>query len=205
MVVNLGYDTFVRLRIEHGPGAAMTSLQGHLLIASPHLRDPNFARSVVLLIQHNEDGALGVILNRPVEATIEEVWSQVSEEPCNAEGHLHEGGPCPGPLMVAHMDASCSQINICEGIYFSTDRQSIEQLVAKSSEPMKFFINYAGWGPGQLEGEIESGGWTTTPAGRDEIFRSDEELWSEVLRLAGRRSRLKGVDPKLIPDDPSVN
>jgi putative transcriptional regulator len=183
----------------------MNSLQGQLLIASPNLHDPNFFQSVVLLVQHNSEGALGVILNRPVETTIEEVWSQVSEVPCNAEGHIHQGGPCPGPLMVAHTDPTLSDLEVCSGVYFSTDKDSIEQLVSQCAGPLKFFSNYSGWGPGQLEGEIESGGWTSTAAGRDQVFRNDQDLWSVVLRLAGRRSRLGGVDPKLIPDDPSVN
>lgn len=183
----------------------MKSLQGHLLIAAPHLHDPNFFKSVVLLVQHNEQGALGVILNRPLETTIEEVWSQVSVLPCNAEGALYQGGPCPGPLMVAHTDGSVSDLEVCKGVYFSTDKDSIEQLVSQTEGPLKFFVNYAGWSAGQLEGEIESGGWVATPAGQGEIFRGDDELWPTVLRLAGRRARLAGVDPKLIPDDPSVN
>jgi len=187
------------------PDLAMSSLQGHLLIAAPSLKDSNFYKSVVLLVQHNDQGALGVILNKPVEATIEEVWSQVSEMPCNAEGHLYEGGPCPGPLMVAHTDPTASDLEVCAGVFFSTDKEAIEQLVSQSASPMKFFINYSGWGPGQLEGEIESGGWTTTPADREDIFRGDDEFWSAILRQAGRRARLAGVDPKLIPDDPSVN
>lgn len=183
----------------------MESLQGQLLIAAPKLQDPNFFRTVVLLVQHNEQGALGVILNRPLEALIEEAWSQVSELPCNAEGSLYQGGPCPGPLMVVHTDPALSQVEVTSGIYFNTDKESIEQLVVQSSGPLKFFVNYAGWGAGQLEGEIEGGGWITTPAGPEHVFRGDEDLWSVALRLAGRRSRLAGIDPKLIPDDPSVN
>ena len=183
----------------------MDSLQGQLLIASPNLRDPNFFKSVVLLVQHNDQGALGVVLNRPLEATIQEAWPQVSVLPCNAEGALHQGGPCPGPLMVIHTDPAASQMEVCDGIYFSTDKDSIERLVSQCAGPLKFFINYAGWGPGQLEGEIEAGGWLATHARSDEIFRGDDDLWPAALRLASRRSRLAGVDPKLIPDDPSVN
>lgn len=183
----------------------MTSLQGQLLIASPKLQDPNFFKSVVLLVQHNDQGALGVILNRPLETTIQEAWPQVSENPCNAEGPLHQGGPCPGPLMVIHTDPTASQIEVCEGIYFSTDKDSIEHLVGQCGGPLKFFINYAGWGPGQLEGEIDAGGWVTTTAARDQIFRADDQLWPAALKLAGRRARLSWIDPGLIPDDPSVN
>lgn len=183
----------------------MNSLQGHLLIAAPQLNDPNFFKSVVLLVQHNDQGALGVILNRPIETTIEDVWSQVSQTACNAEGHLYQGGPCPGPLMVVHTDPTISQLEVCRGVYFSTDKASIEQLVVQTAGPLKFFVNYAGWAAGQLEDEIERGGWLSTPADSAEIFRGDDELWPNVLRLVGRRTRLAGVDPKLIPDDPSVN
>ncbi|HEY8748163.1 MAG TPA: YqgE/AlgH family protein [Tepidisphaeraceae bacterium] len=183
----------------------MDSLQGHLLIAAPGLQDPNFFRTVVLLVQHNDQGALGLILNRPLEATIEEAWSQVSELPCNVEGALLQGGPCPGPLMVVHSDAELSQMEVCPGIYFNTDKESIEHLVVQSSGSLKFFVNYSGWGAGQLEGEIEAGGWVATPAGAAQVFGDDENLWNNVLRLAGRRSRLAGINPKLIPDDPSVN
>jgi putative transcriptional regulator len=183
----------------------MNSLQGQLLIASPKLHDPNFHQSVVFLVQHNDEGALGAILNRPLEMTIQEAWPQVSEMPCNAEGLMHQGGPCPGPLMVIHTDPMASQMEICGGIYFSTDKDSIEQLVAQCAGPLKFFVNYAGWGPGQLEGEIDAGGWVATPAAREDIFRNDDDLWTVALRMAGRRARLSGIDPKLIPDDPSVN
>jgi putative transcriptional regulator len=183
----------------------MNSLQGHLLIAAPHLNDPNFFKSVVLVVQHNEQGALGVILNRPTETTIEEVWPQVSESACNAEGQLYQGGPCPGPLMVVHTDPTVSDTEICRGVYFSTDKPSIEQLVSQTVGPLKFFVNYAGWSAGQLEEELERGGWVATPADRGEVFRGDEELWTKAIRLAGRRTRLAGIDPKLIPDDPSVN
>jgi putative transcriptional regulator len=186
-------------------GVDMDSLQGQLLIAAPNLVDPNFFKAVVLMVQHTEQGALGVILNRPLETTVEEVWPQVSELPCNAEGSLHQGGPCPGPLMVVHTDPTVSELEVCKGVFFSTDKESIEQLVSQSAGPLKFFVNYAGWSAGQLEGEIESGGWLATPAAREHVFGYDEDLWSTVLRLASRRARLAGIDPRLIPDDPSVN
>ena len=183
----------------------MESYQGQLLISAPTLRDSNFFKSVVLLVQHNEQGALGVILNRPIELTIEDAWPQISESPCNVEGVLYQGGPCPGPLMVIHTDSEQSQMQVMDGIYFNTDKDSIEQLVSKESGPLKFFVNYAGWTAGQLEDEISQGGWLVTPAGAAQIFSSSDELWTDVMRIASRRARLSGIDPKLIPDDPSVN
>ena len=76
----------------------MAFIQGHLLVASPKLGDPNFFRAVVLLVRHNEEGAFGVVLNRPSNTLLKEVWSNVSETPCTTEAVIHHGGPCPGPL-----------------------------------------------------------------------------------------------------------
>jgi len=183
----------------------MESFQGQLLIAAPSLRDSNFFKSVILLVQHNEQGSLGVILNQPIEMTIEEAWPQISQSPCNVEGTLYQGGPCPGPLMVLHTDAPQSQMEVVNGVYFNTDKDTIEQLVQNATGPLKFFVNYAGWSAGQLEDEIACGGWILTSASTSQIFSKSEDLWTDVLRIASRRARLSGIDPKLIPDDPSVN
>jgi len=80
----------------------MKSLQGHLLIASPTLLDPNFRKSVVLLVQHNEEGAMGLVLNRPTETKLCEAWTQVAETDCASDASLNLGGPCEGPLMALH-------------------------------------------------------------------------------------------------------
>src|SRR3712207_1277597 len=110
----------------------MQSLQGQFLVAAPKLRDPNFFKAVVLIVQHNDDGALGLIVNRPLDVTIEKAWEQVSELPCQAEGHLHQGGPCPGPLMVVHTDEFVSQIPVASDIHFSTEKDAIEKLVTQN-------------------------------------------------------------------------
>jgi putative transcriptional regulator len=183
----------------------MKSLQGHLLIASRQLLDPNFFQTVVLIVQHGESGALGLILNRPLDVRIETAWAQVSESSCNVEGPLHQGGPCEGPLMAVHADESVSQIEIRPGVHFSTERDAIEKLVLRGDEDVKFFVGYAGWGPDQLEGEIEEGSWHALPASDADIFQSPGRSWDDMIRRALRGSSLPLVDPKLIPPDPTVN
>jgi putative transcriptional regulator len=80
----------------------MDSLRGQLLLASRRLADPNFFHAVVLMVQHGEDGALGLVINRPLEVTIKQACDDSLEMVCETEGILHQGGPCQGPLMVLH-------------------------------------------------------------------------------------------------------
>ena len=182
----------------------MDSLQGQLLIASPRLVDPNFAKAVVLMVQHGEEGALGLVVNRPLETSVEEICEKVLETPCAAEGMLFQGGPCEGPLMVVHTHGVRSDIAVKEGIHFSTERESIEWLLRYNEAPIKYFVGYSGWAAGQLESEMESGSWFTLPAEDEQIFGAadGEELWSKLFTAA---TLGKWIDPARIPDDPSMN
>ena len=128
----------------------MDSLQGQLLIASPRLVDPNFVRSIVVMVQHNDDGALGLIVNRPLQTTIKEVCEKALDIPCEIEAALHQGGPCEGPLMVVHTNETQSDIEVFPGVYFTTDREKIEWLMNHNDGAIKFFVGYAGWAAGQL-------------------------------------------------------
>jgi putative transcriptional regulator len=180
----------------------MESLAGHFLIASPELVEPSFARTVVLIVQHGEDNALGLIVNRPLETTVREVCEKVLEVECEADGVLFQGGPCEGPLMVLHTDGSRSDVEVKPGVHFSTDREQIEWLLAHDEGPIKYFVGYAGWAAGQLESELERGSWLTLPATVEQIFTGGKELWSKLLTAA---TLSKWIDPSRIPDDPTVN
>ena len=78
------------------------SLAGHFLVASRYLRDPNFAQSVVLMIHHDQQGAMGVVINRPADKTIREVWEIIGNDPCDRDDLIYIGGPVPGPLVAVH-------------------------------------------------------------------------------------------------------
>jgi putative transcriptional regulator len=183
----------------------MSSLQGQFIIAAPRLVDPNFAKSVVLLVRHGEDGALGLIVNRPLTATLDSIWGQVSEEPCLVDNVLYQGGPCDGPLMVLHTDPSLSQFEVGDGVHFTADKEAIEQLVASQSTAVKFFVGYAGWAVGQLEAELAEGSWLTTPATKGHMLYIAERSWDILLGRARRAAVFPWLNPKHIPDDPSVN
>jgi len=181
------------------------SLQGHLLIAASRLTDPNFLRSVVLLVQHNDDGALGLVLNRPLEITIRSAWEQVSEQPCLADGLIYQGGPCDGPLMALHDRKSLSEVEVLAGVHFTTEKGSLEQLVTDDAIMMRFFVGYSGWTAGQLEEEISQGGWLVAVGTKELIFSEDEEQWNGLYKVIARAKAYPGIDPDIIPDDPSVN
>jgi putative transcriptional regulator len=182
------------------------SLKGHLLVASPKLRDPNFFRAVVLLVQHDEKGSLGLVLNRPLELSVREAWQQLSAGvPCEIDGHLHKGGPCEGVLMALHTDLEASDVEVLDGVHFSTTKDAIEHLVSHTGGSVRLFVGYAGWSPGQLEAELTEGAWLTTPATGDRVFDIKQGSWELLLRAIGRAALTQWVDPKDVPEDPSVN
>ena len=181
------------------------SLQGYLLIALESLSDPNFSRTVVLIVQHDAQGALGLVLNRPTNATIAQAWQQVSEVPCGLEAFLFQGGPCEGPLMVLHAQSQLSQIQVLPELHFATESHTIQALVETQANPIKFFVGYAGWTAGQLEDELLAGGWALLPATAEIPFAQTDNLWLTLSRKASRSRSAPNIPPHLLPPDPSVN
>jgi putative transcriptional regulator len=179
-------------------------LKGKVLVASPALLDPNFARALVLIVQHDENGAMGLVLNRPLSTSVAEAWTQVSSVPYPNEDPLFQGGPCEGPLMVLHQDAARSQIEIVEGAYLSSDADVVRDLVSEVVEPTKFFVGFSGWTSQQLEAELKEGAWLVAPIAAAQIFETPGELWEELIKQS-RHTVVPAVDPRRIPPDPSVN
>lgn len=184
----------------------MSNLQGHLLVAAPELRDPNFHRAVVLMVRHNdEDGALGVILNRPSRTPVREVWKEVSESPCQSDACLYLGGPVAGPLMAVHGQMDLSEIEVVPGVHFCAELESLQRLLSLDEEPLRLFVGYAGWSPGQLEAEMEQGSWRATPANSEQVFDNGDMLWERVLRQIAGQAMVELLGIKHVPHDPMMN
>jgi putative transcriptional regulator len=183
----------------------MDSLQGHLLLASPHLVDPNFVHTVVFLIQHNDEGALGVVLNRPTSKTVRELWEQVGETPCECGRPIYLGGPVSGPLMALHTRDGLAELEIVPGVYFAARKQNLDEIVRQDEECYRVFIGHAGWGPGQLESELEQGAWRSVPATASDIFDEADDLWLRLLRRAEGALLPEILHIKHVPPDPSMN
>src|SRR5947208_2068015 len=154
----------------------MKSLQGQFLIASPHLGDTNFYKGVVLMIKHDEEGAFGLILNRPTDNTVGEVWKMVSEEEVDCPQPIFLGGPVRSPLVALHRLKSAAEAEVLPGIFFSADKDKLQMLVHQISKPYRFFRGYAGWAGGQLESELSAGGWLTSKANKKLIFQTADDL-----------------------------
>jgi putative transcriptional regulator len=179
------------------------SLAGQLLLASPSLQDPNFARTVVLVGVHSQDGAMGVVLNRPSTITIGEAAPPLEE----AVGELEPmfvGGPVQPSSIVflaEFLDPSPAGLLVLGRIGFPAPDASIEELV-RTTARRRVFAGYAGWGPGQLDAEVESGDWIAHAAVPEDVFSDvPEDLWSSVLTRKGGNYALIAR----MPLDPSVN
>lgn len=181
------------------------SLAGHLLVASRRLRDPNFRQTVVLLVEHNENGALGVVLNRVVDRTVEQVWEAVEFEPCDSQQRLNLGGPVPGPLLALHTSEELGEKRVLPGLYLSMQKQTVDPLVRQSEHPFRLYTGNSGWGGGQLEGELKEGSWLTTPGRAADVFADAITAWSEVTNRIALEVLLPGRDPDQLPGDPSLN
>jgi putative transcriptional regulator len=192
-----GMLSFERLR--------MTSLQGQLLIASPHLNDGNFFRSVVLMVKHDDDGALGLILNQATSKTVRELWQMVADEDVDCDQPLYLGGPVSGPLVCLHQRKSCAEAEIIAGVYFAAHKDMLRKIVTQPSKQFRLYTGYSGWGAGQLEEEMRAGGWLTLPASYDLVFSSPDELWDEVVQCIGRETLSVAARSKHVPSDPSLN
>ena len=183
----------------------MKSLSGKLLVASPQLQDPNFVQTVVLMIQHEEQGAFGVILNRPGDKTVDEVWELIDKEPPGCDLSVHVGGPVPGPLIALHTQQELSDQQVLPGLYVTAQATAFEELLASPDQEFRIYSGHAGWAGGQLEDELKIGGWLTSDATLDDVFCNHETLWKQVTSRIGIGIIAPGLKEEQIPDDPSLN
>ena len=183
----------------------MKTLAGQFLVASPYLRDPNFAQTVVLMLQHEQQGALGVVLNRPGDKTVDEVWEMIGSEPFGCDDHVYVGGPVPGPLIALHDQRKFAEREVLPRLYMSMQKDTIDELVRRENARFRLFSGNSGWGSGQLEGEMKLGGWLTSPATVELVFADPETVWRAVCGEIGRRIMVPDVPPDRLPKDPGLN
>jgi putative transcriptional regulator len=180
------------------------SKRGQILLASPVLQDPNFLRTVVLIAEHTEEGAMGLVLNRPATSTVGDAvpdlaWLTDVDEP------VFVGGPVAATAVIVLAEFAQPELAgaLIEGdLGFVGSEADAPDVLEGAVRRARVFAGHSGWGPGQLEGELEEGAWIVEVPRREEIFTpAPRDLWAEVLRRKGQRYALLAT----MPPDPSVN
>ena len=184
-------------------GVMDESLRGKLLVASPALVDPNFARAVVLITEHNDEGAMGIVLDRPSDTTVGEVVPQLAEA-AGAEAPIYVGGPVQPAAIVVLAEfsdpAAAAWIVVADVGFASADLETVE--LDGVTRRARVYAGYSGWGAGQLEAEMELDSWIVEPPLPAELFPdSPDTLWNDVLARKGGQYALVAR----MPEDPSVN
>ena len=180
------------------------TLRGRLLVATPPLVDPNFDRSVVLMLEHGDEGALGIILNRPTDASLTTVLPDWHDH-ASAPGVVFSGGPVAPEAVIALARGGSGDdagwvpvLDDVGSVDVGRDPDDLGFRIAA----LRVFVGYAGWGPGQLEGELEEQAWFVVPTlSSDPFSERPEALWREVLR----RQRGRVAMFAHYPADPTTN
>jgi putative transcriptional regulator len=177
-------------------GTVSELARGSLLVATPLLLDPNFWRTVILIIDHDEGGAVGLVLNRPTLERVEThipAWGGVAAEP----GIVHIGGPVEPQIAIGIAIGTAGEPTGVAGLSII----DLETIPSSEISSVRIYAGYAGWSPGQLETEIEQGSWFVVPAAPDDPFEPPEGQWARTLRRQGGHLALLST----FPDDVALN
>ena len=178
--------------------------KGKILISEPFLQDFNFKRSIVLLCEHNEEGTVGFILNKPTQLKL----SQLIEDFPDFNAPVYFGGPVQiNTLQFIHRagDIIEGTTEISEGLYWGGSFEVLKILIETnqvSPSDFRFFIGYSGWNPGQLEEEMKISSWIVTSVSLENLFSDEpDKLWGDILKKMGKKFAILAS----FPEDPSVN
>lgn len=172
----------------------------------PQLQDPNFVRAVMMIVQHDESGTFGLVLNRPADLSAKELCEGLDMRwGGDPEQALHWGGPVqPNTGWMLFADelkppAYEGATELDDGLFFAGSLDVLRLVAEEPPGNVRLFLGYAGWGPGQLEFEMAQGVWLTAPASSEALFATPpEEMWDHVVRSLG-------VEPATLITTPGVH
>jgi putative transcriptional regulator len=173
-----------------GDAHGVSDLAPAFLVAVPQMGDPNFARTVVLMLEHNDDGALGLIVNRPSSLTLGEVAESqdLTIHPGSTAHPVFVGGPVqPERGFVLHrLDDVPQSVALVDGLYVSGSTEALTKLIGESVDGWRLCLGFAGWEAGQLERELREGAWLTAPATAARVLGTKpDDTWRSVLSDLG--------------------
>lgn len=178
---------FLACALHTAPAHAQTLASGSLLVASPQLTDVNFARAVVLVLRHDQNGTIGIVLNRPTNVAPAAVLPELAESIGTYQGHLFRGGPiAPTRLLYLVRGLAAATVNgpeVVEKVFLSIDDTALADMVrlADGTNELRLYAGHAAWVPGQLQAEIRAGGWQVLQGTPELVFHEDPgRLWTEL-------------------------
>lgn len=183
--------------------AMANSLQGHFLVAAKHLRDPNFHHAVILVIEDNDEGAMGLVINRPSSLTVDSAFSQV-DQPVLSSAPIFSGGPVETTaLFILH---NCAELggtdeSVTSDIFLTGSNDSFESLVKNEQHcdhecGFRVYCGYAGWDSSQLQGEIDRGDWMVLSAEGHFVFDVDPYVvWDQCVQQVRESNRVLPREP----------
>jgi putative transcriptional regulator len=184
-------------------GTLFNSMAPTLLLSMPQLNDPNFKRSVVLLCEHSREGAFGLVLNRPTDTAASDVIAL--DPPLSHDNGLQlwVGGPVEqhrGWILVGQEPSDVESVRLLDGLYLSASPVLLRRLLEESNpRRSRFFVGYAGWGPGQLDAEMIQSAWLTADIELDIVFETDADaMWEAAIRRMG-------IDPNALQMSPGIH
>lgn len=178
--------------------------KGKILISEPFLNDPNFKRSIILLSEHNDEGTVGFILNKPTQLKVTQLLDDFPE----FDSMVNFGGPVQvNTLQFVHRlgDIIEGSTELAEGLYWGGSFDNLKELIRLnrvSPEDIRFFLGYSGWTGGQLDDEIKINSWIVTSATVENVFSDEpDKLWADILKSMGKKFAILAS----FPENPSVN
>ncbi|MEM1067410.1 MAG: YqgE/AlgH family protein [Planctomycetota bacterium] len=208
------------------------SLTGKLLVASSLVTDPMYAGGVCLVVHHDEENLIGVMLNRPLKPTPEAMKTMLGDsgtegEPDESTGTnrlpaedsleppdfvggspwrlLHFGGPLSGPVVAVHPISQYGDVETGHGIFVAAQKDHLEHLVREQEGPCRLIVGHLGWETEQLQSEIDEGIWHIVPATVETVFSPAQEMWSQIIRRATSCSLARWIGTNDNPHAASVN
>jgi putative transcriptional regulator len=160
-------------------------LKGYLLAMSPYFEDDLFEQAVVLIVQHDEEGAVGLVLNQPAGDDVSHLWEDVCQTLASQSIRFGIGGPLAGPVVALHTSRHMGEQTLADGIYLSAHANRLKKLSGQDRVPCRLVIGHTEWESGALEEEIRHGFWMPLRATEQNVFSDDEFLWHEIVQAVG--------------------
>ncbi|MDZ4849292.1 MAG: YqgE/AlgH family protein [Pirellulaceae bacterium] len=184
------------------------ALEGALLVAAPQVEDELYGRSVCLMIRHDSEQSIGVVLNRPFSLDVTPLWEQLTNglaKTANPPPYLNFGGPNSGPVVAIHDRESLADSGSESGIYLAAHIDTLKKLALVDPEHYRLLVGHSAWKPGVLEREISEGIWYPLPASPDLVFVDDYDMWIKGMRRVGGFIVQSVIGLDSLPSSPHLN